>query len=277
MLDTETGKQVGTISGLHGTHGVALDPGGKVGYVSDGEVMPSSSSIAPTFATVATIPAGTNPDAIIYEPATKSVWAFNGRSNNITVIDAATQKVVATIPVPGKPEFAVTDGKGTVFNNIEDKNEVIRIDANSKQITATWPAVRVALRPRLRHSRPSPFPGLRRKKDGRPRLQQWKDSCHARHWRRPRCRGLERETKARLCLRRRRRSSLVVDASSADYKTIQSLPTKKSARTMAYDPATDRFYLASADFGPRPAANSRQSAPRPPMIPGSFTVIVVGR
>ena len=107
VLDTETGKQVGTISGLHGTHGVALDPGGKVGYVSDGRGNAVVVFDRSTFATVATIPAGTNPDAIIYEPATKSVWAFNGRSNNITVIDAATQKVVATIPVPGKPEFAV--------------------------------------------------------------------------------------------------------------------------------------------------------------------------
>ena len=140
VVDTNDGKLIGTIGGLHGTHGVALNPDGKLGYISDGGgnavVVFDRSSLS----TVATIPAGTNPDAIIFEPTTKSVWAFNGRSNDITVIDAASQKVVATIPVPGKPEFAVADGKGNVYNNIEDKSLVLKIDASAHKITATWPA-----------------------------------------------------------------------------------------------------------------------------------------
>jgi len=139
-VDTTNGKLLGTISGLHGTHGVALDPDGKVGYISDGGGNAVVVFDRANFSTVATIPAGTNPDAIIYEPATKSVWAFNGRSKNITVIDAASRKVIATIDVPGKPEFAVSDGKGSVYNNIEDKSEVLKIDASAHTITATWPA-----------------------------------------------------------------------------------------------------------------------------------------
>ena len=67
------------------------------------------------------------------------MWAFNGRSNNATVIDAATQKVVATIALPGKPEFPVADGKGHVFDNIEDKNDIVRLDARAKKMTADWP------------------------------------------------------------------------------------------------------------------------------------------
>ena len=104
-LDATNRQVVGTISGLHGTHGVALDPAGKVGYISDGGGNAVVVFDRTTFSTVATIPAGTNPDGIIFEPATKSVWAFNGRSKNVTVIDAATRKVIATIDVPGKPEF----------------------------------------------------------------------------------------------------------------------------------------------------------------------------
>jgi len=130
---------VGTITGLHGTHGVAFDTAGKFGYISDGGGNAVVIFDRATLATVATIAAGTNPDAIIFEPATQTVWAFNGRSKDVTVIDAASQKVVATIPLPGKPEFAVVDGKGTVFNNIEDKNEIVRLDAKPKQLTATWP------------------------------------------------------------------------------------------------------------------------------------------
>ena len=140
VVDTTTGKLIGTISGLHGTHGIALNPDGKFGYISDGGGNAVVVFDRSNLSTVATIPAGTNPDAIIFEPATKTVWAFNGRSKDITVIDAASQKVVATIPVPGKPEFAAADGKGNVYNNIEDKSEVLKIDANTHKIIATWPA-----------------------------------------------------------------------------------------------------------------------------------------
>ena len=96
--------------------------------------------IATRLAIVATIPAGINPDGIVFEPATQTVWAFNGRSKDATVIDATTQKVVATIPLPGKPEFPAVDGHGTVFDNIEDKSEIVRLDAHARKLTAEWPA-----------------------------------------------------------------------------------------------------------------------------------------
>ncbi len=139
VLDTDSGKVVGSITGLKGTHGVALDDSGKYGYVSDGGANVVVVFDRATLATVASIPAGTNPDGIMFEPVTKTVWAFNGRSNNATVIDTAQRKVVATIPLDGKPEFPVADGKGTVFVNIESKNEIVRLDAADKKITATWP------------------------------------------------------------------------------------------------------------------------------------------
>ena len=139
-VDTQTGKLIGSITGLHGTHGVALDNAGKFGYISDGGANAVVVFDRATLATVATIPAGTGPDAIIFEPATQTVWAFNGRSKDVTVISAATNKVVATIPLPGKPEFAAVDGKGTVFDNIEDKSEIVRLDARSLKLTAEWPA-----------------------------------------------------------------------------------------------------------------------------------------
>ena len=139
VLDTDSGKVVGSITGLKGTHGVALDDSGKYGYVSDGGANVVVVFDRATLATVASIPAGTNPDGIAFEPVTKTVWAFNGRSSNATVIDTGQQKVVATIPLDGKPEFPVADGKGTVFANIESKNEIVRFDAAARKITATWP------------------------------------------------------------------------------------------------------------------------------------------
>src|SRR3984885_13641524 len=139
VLDTDSGKVVGSITGLKGTHGVALDDSGKYGYVSDGGANVVVVFDRATLASVASIPAGTNPDGIAFEPVTKTVWAFNGRSSNATVIDTGQQKVVATIPLDGKPEFPVADGKGTVFANIESKNEIVRFDAAARKITATWP------------------------------------------------------------------------------------------------------------------------------------------
>src|SRR6202046_5205317 len=139
VLDSDSGKVVGSITGLKGTHGVALDDSGKYGYVSDGGANVVVVLARATLATVASIPAGTNPDGIAFEPVTKTVWAFNGRSSNATVIDTNTQKVVATIPLPGKPEFPVADGRGNVYDNIESKNEIVRLDAAAQKVTAEWP------------------------------------------------------------------------------------------------------------------------------------------
>ena len=275
VVDTTTGKLIGTIGGLHGTHGIALNPDGKLGYISDGGGNAVVVFDRFNLSTVATIPAGTNPDCIIFEPATKTVWAFNGRSKDITVIDAASQKVVATLPVPGKPEFAVADGKGNVYNNIEDKSLVLKIDAREKKITATWPAGCESpsglamdiegnrLFPVCDGNKMSVIDASSGKILATPAIGDGPDAAG---W----------SEKHQLAFASSGDGVLsVVDA--ATYKTIQSLPTKRGARTMAYDAGADRIYLVTADFGPRPAATAENPRPRPPMIPGSFEVIVVGR
>ena len=277
VVDTNGGKLLGTISGLHGTHGIALNPDGKVGYISDGGGNAVVVFDRSSFSTLATIPAGTNPDAIIYEPATNSVWAFNGRSNNITVIDAASKKVVATIAVPGKPEFAAADGKGNVYNNIEDKSEVLKIDARAHKVTATWPAgcespsglamdtAGNRLFPVCDGNKMSVIDANSGKVLATPGIGDGPDAAN---W------SAARKLVFASC---GDGVLSIVDASSSSYKTIQSLATKKGARTMAYDDATDRAYLVTADFGPRPAATTENPHPRPPMVPGSFQIIVVGR
>jgi YVTN family beta-propeller protein len=277
VVDSTSGKLIGAINGLHGTHGVALDPSGKLGWISDGGGNAVVAFDRSTLAAVATIAAGTNPDAIVFEPATRTVWAFNGRSKNATVIDAATEKVVATVPLPGKPEFAVADGKGTIYNNIEDKNEIVRLDARTKAQTAEWQAgcdSPSGLALDLAGGRLFPVCDGKKMsvidaKSGRllataaigdgPDAARW-SAAHA------------------LAFASCGEGVLsVVDAGSPQYKTVQTLETQRGARTMEYDPMTDRIYLVTADFGPRPDATPENPRPRPAMIPGSFTVIVVGR
>ena len=275
-IDSATGKVLGAISGLHGTHGVALNPDGKTGYISDGRGNAVVVFDRTSLSTLATIPAGTNPDAILWEPATKSVWTFNGRSNDISVIDADSRKVIANIPVPGKPEFAVSDGKGSLYNNIEDKNEIVKVDVHSHKIVATWPACESPSGLALDASGNRLFAVCDGKKmavldttSGKilatPTIGDGPDAAAF-------------SPKDKLAFASCGEGVLsVVDASGTDYKTVQTLPTKRGARTMTYDPATDRIYTVTADFGPAPAATADNPHPRPAMLPGTFEVLVIGR
>src|ERR1035438_494885 len=276
-VDTQTGKLIGSITGLHGTHGVALDNAGKFGYISDGGANAVVVFDRATLATVATIPAGTNPDAIVFEPATQTVWAFNGRSKDATVIDAAQQKVVATIPLPGKPEFAAVDGKGTIFVNIEDKKEIVRLDAKTNKLTAEWPAgcespsglafdaAGARLFPVCHDNKMGVIDSKTGKLLATPAICKGPD-------------GAGWDAKHKLAFASCGEGVLsVIDASAAGYPSIETLPTQRGARTMAYDSAADRIYLVTAEFGPRPEPTAENPRPRPALIPGSFVVLVVGR
>jgi YVTN family beta-propeller protein len=277
VVDTQSGQQIGTITGMHGTHGIALDNAGKFGYISDGGGNAVIVFDRATLATVATIPAGTNPDGIVFEPATQTIWAFNGRSKNATVIDAAARRVVATIPLPGKPEFPAVDGKGMVFDNIEDKNEIVRLDAHTNRLTAEWPlkgcdgpsglAFDVA-GSRLfavcdKHM--AVVDSNTGKALATPEIGDGPDAA-----------GWDAEHKLVFASCGEGVLS-VVDTSKPGYSTIETLPTQRGARTMAYDAAADRVYLVTAEFGPQVAPTPSNPHPRPTALPGSFTVIVVGR
>ena len=277
VIDAQTGKPVGAITGLHGIHGVALDTAGKLGYISDGGGNAVVVFDRGTLATVATIPVGTNPDGITFEPATQTVWAFNGRSKDVSVIDASTRKVVATISLPGKPEFPAVDGNGTVFDNIEDKNEVVRLDAHARKLTAEWPAgcdspSGLALDTaghRLFTVCDGKKMAVLDSNNGKvistPAIGDGPDAANY------------SPTKNVAFASSGDGVLSVVDASNPDYPTIESLPTQRGARTMAYDPGTDRAYVVTAELGPRPAPTADQPHPRPSILPGSFTVIVIGR
>jgi YVTN family beta-propeller protein len=268
---------VGAITGLHGAHGIALDTAGNFGYISDGGGNAVVVFDRATLATVATIPAGTNPDGIVFEPATQTVWAFNGRSKDATVIDAASRKVVATIPLPGKPEFPAVDGKGTVFDNIEDKSEIVRLDAHTSKLTAEWPAgcespsglafdvAGARLFPVCDGNRMAVIDSNTGKLLATPSIGDGPDAAG---W----------NAAAKLAFASSGDGILsVVDAQGPGYKTIESLATQRGARTMAYDAASDRVYLVTAEFGPRPVPTPENPRPRPAIVPGSFSIIVVGR
>ena len=277
VLDTSSGKVIGDIEGLNRIHGVALDDVGKYGYISDGGANTVVVFDRAGLKTVTSIPAGSNPDGIVFEPTTKTVWAFNGRSGNATVIDTAQQKVVATIALPGKPEFPVADGKGMVFDNIEDKSEIVRLDAKNPKVTATWSVS------------PCESPsGLAIDREGRrlfavcdekkmavvdadsgkviatPAIGNGPDAAAY-------------DPKNKLAFSSNGEGTVtIIDASNSSYKVLQNMATQQGARTMTLDPATGKIYVVTAQFGPRPAATETKTRPRPAVIPDSFTVIAAG-
>jgi YVTN family beta-propeller protein len=279
VLDTDSGKVVGSITGLKGTHGVALDDSGKFGYVSDGGANVVVVFDRATLATVASIPAGTNPDGIAFEPVTKTVWAFNGRSSNATVIDTGQQKVVATIPLDGKPEFPVADGKGTVFANIESKNEIVRFDAAARKITATWPLANcespsgLAIDPAGRRlfavcdgGKMAVVDANSGKTLANPSIGDGPDAAR-----------YDSASKLAFSSNGESGTLTIIDASKDNYSVLQNLATQRGARTMTLDSATGRIYLATAKFGERPAPTAQNPRPRPAVVPGSFTILVVGQ
>lgn len=278
VIDTFSGTVKADISGLTRTHGVVFDTSGKFGYISDGGANQVVVFDRKTNAIVTRVPAGTNPDGMVFEPVTQTAWAFNGRSKTATVIDDTTHQVVATVTLPGRPEFPVADGKGSIYDNIEDLSEIAHIDAKTHTVVAAWPIAPCegpsGLAIDKKHDRLfSVCDGKMAVVDAQtgkvvatPTIGDGPDAARF-------------DAKHQLAFSSNGEGTLtVVHEDSPDaYSVVQTLTTKKGARTMDLDEATGKIYVVTADFGPRPPATADQPHPRPSLVPGSFVVLVISR
>jgi DNA-binding beta-propeller fold protein YncE len=139
VLDADQGTLMGEIADTPGVHGIAVVPEHNVGFTSNGKEGTLSVFDLKTLKTLRKIKAGQNPDSIIYDPASKRVFAFNGRSGDATIVDpAALDKPPVSLPIGGKLETGVADGAGRVYVNVEDKNEVVAIDSKAGKVLAHW-------------------------------------------------------------------------------------------------------------------------------------------
>ncbi len=281
VLDTGSGKLIGTIPDTKGVHGIALAPDLKRGYTSNGRGDSVTVFDLDTLKVIQETPVPAhNPDAILYEPAGKHLFTFNGRSKDVTVFDASTMALVATLPVPDKPEFAVTDGAGRVYLNIESEaGQMVVINAAVPAIEATWALPGCASPSGLaidrRHRRlfsvcDANVMAVTDADSGRQvarvRIGEGPDAAAY-----DATRGLAWSSNGEGTL-------TAVRQDSADrYSVAATIPTQKGARTMALDEAAGRVYLVTAEFGPAPAPTPEQPHPRPSLIPDTFTVLVVGR
>jgi YVTN family beta-propeller protein len=277
VVDSTTGKPVGAITGLKSTHGVALNTDGKTGYISDGAGNAIVVFNRADLSVKATVSAGTNPDGIVFEPSTKTVWAFNGRSNNISILDTASNSIVATVPLPGKPEFPQADGQGSVFVNIEDKNEIIKLDAAGRKTVATWPLVGcespsgMAI-DRDRHRLFSVCDGGKMvvvdydsgKVLGLAAIGDSPDAA-----------GFDPKHGLAFSSNGGDGTLTVVNSRKPGFPVLQTVTTEKGARTMAFDTSTGRVYLVTAQFGPPLPPTDANPHTRRSVVPDSFEIIVV--
>ncbi|MGA9507640.1 MAG: YncE family protein [Candidatus Sulfotelmatobacter sp.] len=277
VVDTTTGKPIGAITGLKSTHGVALNPDGKTGYISDGAGNAIVVFNRADFSIRATVPAGTNPDGITFEPATRTVWAFNGRSKNVSVLDTSSNAVVATIDLPGKPEFPQADGKGSVFDNIEDKNEIVKLDAASHKVVALWPLAGCESPSGMAIDRDKHrlFSVCDGGKMAVVDYESGKVLGLAAIGDSPDAAGFDPKHELAFSSNGGDGTLTIVNAGKPGFPVLKTVQTEKGARTMALDTETGRIYLLTAQFGPAPAPTEAMPHPRHSIVPDTFEIIVV--
>lgn len=273
VVDTNTLKVTRDIPDLSGIHGVALSPELARGFISNGGDNSVTIFDLKTLKKLDNVKVGERPDAILYDPFTKHVFTFNARSKDSTVLDAANGKVLGTIPLGGKPEFAVTDLKGKVFVNIEDKNEIAQIDASKLTVLNRWPLGSCqepsALAFDKEHHRL--FAGCDNKRMAVVDSESGKVVTTV-----PIGEGVDagrfNPNTQEVFMSCGEGVLTVVHEDTLDkYTVTQNLTTAKGARTMAMDYENNVAYLVTAQRDPKPPAPGQ----RPTMVPGSFELLVV--
>jgi len=278
VVSADSGSVVGKIPETPGVHGVALAQGLGRGFTSNGAdstvtVFDLASLKVLNRLTVT----GRKPDAIVYDSVSGRVFTFNGGSANATAIDAATGKVLGTISLGGSPEFAVADGRGRIYVNLEDRSAITSLDTHTLATGATWP-----LAPGESPSGLAIDRAKRRLFSGcANRLMAVVDANDGRVLgtvpigARVDANVFDPKTN-RVFSSNGDGTLTVADASGSTVRVIGTVQTELGARTMAFDPQTQHLYLVTAQFGPTPAATPENPRPKPPAIPGTFALLIFG-
>jgi DNA-binding beta-propeller fold protein YncE len=278
VVDVDAGKVVGLIPDTLGVHGIAIDHDGGRGFISSGRINMMTIFNLKTNARINDVKTtGDNPDAILFDPATKHVFTFNGRGKNATVFNTRG-KVLATIDLGGKPEFGASDGHGHVFVNIEDTSELAMIDANKNVVSARWKLAPCESPSGLaidrKHHRlftvcENEIMAVVDARNGHvvTTVPTGKGTDAA---------AFDDARQLAFASNGQSATLTVVHETSPDkYEVVDNVATQRSARTMALDAKTHHIYLPAAQFGEAPPKTEKNPRPRPPMVPGTFELLEV--
>jgi DNA-binding beta-propeller fold protein YncE len=279
VIDADSGKPVGDIPDTPGVHGIALAPELGRGFVSNGREGTVTIFDIETLKPITKVKVGDNPDAILYDPATKRVFTFNGKSHDSTAIDAAKGTVLGTIKLEGKPEFSASDGKGEIFVNIEDKSQLDAIDPNKLEVKSRWPLAPCQEPSGLSIDRKNRrlFVGCDNKMlavvdadSGKvlatPAIGEGVDAT-----------AFDEGTSLAFASCGEGVLTVVREESPSKFSVAENVKTQEGARTLALDDKTHEVFLVTAKFGPPPAPTSEQPHPRHSVLPDTFVVLVFGK
>jgi DNA-binding beta-propeller fold protein YncE len=279
VIDIDTDRVIGDIVDTPGVHGIAIASELNRGFTSNGRANTATIFDLKSLKVLGQVRTGENPDAILYDQASKLVLTFNGRSKDATLFEAASGKVVSTIPLGGKPEFATTDGRGKVFVNIEDTNEVVEIDSLKRSLTK-----RYSLKPceeptgmglDAEHHRV--YSGCHSKVMTVLDTDTGKVIATVPIGEGVDGTGFDPKTGRAFSSNGDGTLTVVRECSPGKFKVVETVITQRGSRTMTIDPKTHHIYLPAAQFSPKTTSMAQGSGPRPTMIKDSFSVIVVGQ
>ncbi|HXZ81628.1 MAG TPA: YncE family protein [Terriglobales bacterium] len=290
VVDPDSGKLLGEIADTPGVHGIALVPElrerfsdvvdrrGK-GFISCGRANNVAIFDMKTLATTAHAKTGDGPDAITYDPASGRIFAFNGRSQDATAIDANSGNPVGTISLGGKPEFAVADGTGRVYVNIESTSEIAVLDARKLTVLNRWPLkpceepTGLAIDVKTHRL----FSGCSNKLMAIVDAESGKLISTLPIGAGVDATGFDPGNQIAFSSNGDGTLTLIHQDSPDRYSVLENVETARGARTSAFDPQTHNIYLVTAQFGPTSAPSAEQPRPRASIMPDSFTLLVVGR
>jgi DNA-binding beta-propeller fold protein YncE len=278
VIDVDSGKSVGDIPDTLGVHGIALAPALGRGFVSNGKEGTVSIFELSTLKLISKTKVGDNPDAILYDPSSKRVFTFNGRSHDASVLDAEKGTLIGTIKLDGKPEFAVSDEKGGVFVNIEDKSQLVSIDPEKLAVKSRWPLAPCEEPSGLAMDRKH-----RRLFSGCDKLMAIVDADSGKVVSSlPICDGVDAtayddETGLAFASCHDGKMTVIQEEAPDKFSVAETVTTEQGARTMTLDPKTHQAFTVTAKFGPPPAATADNPHPRPAILPDTFVVLVVGK
>ena len=281
VVDEVSGKVVGDIpvSNTKNMHGIALATDLGRGYMSNGDANTVTIVDLKTMKPISDIPIqGKDPDSIIYDPMTKRVFTFNGKSKDSTVIDATSEKVVGTVALGGKPEEPALDGKGNMFINIETTSMITEFDTKTLAVKGSWPlapcegpsALAIDLKNHRLFSACDKVMVVTNADNGKvvasPPIGGDPDGN-----------GYDPATGMAFASCRDGFVSVIHQDSPDKYTTVGNINTQAGARTMALDTKTHRVYTETSDFKPAGAPTPDNPRPRPTPIAGSFVILEVGQ
>jgi len=279
VVDIDRGTLVGDVPGLQKAHGVAIVPAHHRGYASSGGEDRVVVFDLDNLEILARIPVDHNPDAVVYDTSSDRVLAFNAGSNSVTIIDPVSDRRVATIPLPGKPELAVSNGKGGVFVNLEDVAKLARLDVRAAKVTSVWP---------LEGCEDPSGIALDRRHERlfsvcQNQLMVVTDARNGQHVASvpigsgPDGAAFDPDSNEAFSSNSDGTLTIVHEKDPNHFMVAQSLPTPVRSRCIAFDVKTHHAILATAEFGSTPPKSTSNPRPRPPMVPGSFGLISIGR